>query len=332
MFLSGCSKKNIAFTTGLSKDTIVKIDKTTCSCEEADIYLLNLQKEYEKLFGNEVYNQKLADKSLADYIKDQAVKQMSEITCLSILAEKNNISLDEEQKRLIKQATAEYVNSIDASVADELGINVETVEKIYTQYLKSNLYYQKVIDSVNREISDDMARIITVQYMKFSTKTQDGQDISEEDRNALNSKVMNVLERIGSGEDFEKVALEVSDDENVTATIARGDWSQQLEDAAFNLTNEQISGIVESSDGIYIIKCLSNYDEQKTLDNKQAIYRENCNIAINKAYNEYMSVVLTEFNDAVWDKKSLTVNEHINELPDLFSIYRNYFSIPSVQL
>jgi len=336
MLFSGCSKKSIAFTTGLSKSDIVKIDGNVCSDEEANVYLLNLQREYEGLFGSEAYSQKFADKSLSDYIKDQAVKQMSEITCLNVLAEKSNISLNTEQKELVKKATSEYISSIDSSVAEELGIKADAVEKIYTQYLMSNLYYQKVIDSVNKEISDDEARIITIQYMFFSTKTKDesGSDveISAEARNEVNNKILSAMERVGSGEAFEKVALDVSDDDNVTVTIGRGEWPQIVEDAAFNLVNEQISDIVESEDGIYLIKCISNYDEQKTLENKQKIYRERCSSEINKAYNEYISAVLTEFNNGVWNKKELKKSEHIKALPDLFEIYSKYFSLPSVEL
>lgn len=336
MLITGCAKKSIAFTTGLSKDTIIKIDGKTCSDKEADVYLLNLQREYESLFGNESYNKKIADKNLTEYIKEQALKQMSEIKCLNILAEKNNIKLNDEQKGLVKQAASEYMNNMGDSAAKEFGIEYDTVENIYTQYLMANLYYQKVIDSVDKEISDDQARIITIQYMKFSTKTKDENgaevEISSDAKNELNAKVLNSLERVGSGEDFEKVALDVSDDENVNKTIGRGEWRQDLEKAAFNLVNEQISDVIESEDGIYIIKCISNYDEQKTLDNKQKIYKDNCDSEINKVYNEYMSAVLTEFNDDVWNKKQLKQDEHIKELPDLFSVYRNYFSIPSVEL
>ena len=172
--------------------------------------------------------------------------------------------------------------------------------------------------------------------MFFSTKTKDKDgketDISADKRNELNAKVLASLERVNAGENFEQVAIDVSDDDNVTATIGRGEWSQELEKAAFNLVNEQVSDIVENDKGMYIIKCISNYDEQKTLENKHKLYQKKCDSQISKVYNEYIDAVLTEFNDNVWNKKELKKNEHIKDLPDLFSVYRNYFELPAGKL
>lgn len=334
--IMGCGKKDIAFTTGLSRKEIMKIDGQSFSVDEANVILLNLQREYEGLFGSDGYSKKISDKTLEEYIKNQAVEQMSQIEGLSVMAEKQGIVLSNDQKENVSKACDDYMGNIDESVAKELGITKEAVKSIYNKYCLANCYYQSKIESIDSEISDDEARIISIQYMFFSTKKTDENgnsvDVSTEEMNEINSKIMSALERINSGENFEKVAIDVSDDTTVSIDIARGEWDEAAEKAAFALTNEQVSDLVQGEKGIYIIKCISNYDEEKTLINKQKIYKENCENLLNDEYNHFMSGVLTEFNDDLWDKKSLIMNENIIKLPDLFGIYRNYIPLPEVEI
>ena len=61
---SGCGKKEIAFTTGLTKNELFKIDKTVCSMKSADVILLNLQREYTcLLYTSDLMTQILQKKS-----------------------------------------------------------------------------------------------------------------------------------------------------------------------------------------------------------------------------------------------------------------------------
>lgn len=325
---SGCGKKEIAFTTGLTKDELFKIDGTICYMDEANIVVLNLQREYEGLFGTGNWDNNFAGCTIGDYLKEQAVKQLSQIRSLSALASKNGITLDKSEIDSVKKACDEYLDNIDIAVRKTLKIDKKAVENIYTQYCLANKLYNNIIESVDSEISDDEARIISVQYIFFSTKRTDenGEQnpISETERNELNAKILSVVEKVNAGENFEKLALDNSDDDNIYMKISRGETDSFFEKAAFDLADGQVSEMVNTDDGIYLIKCISNYDESATLENKKKIYRERCEKALNSAYDSYISDVLSEFNTKVWDKVSLKDDPNISGLPDLFAVYRNY--------
>lgn len=325
---AGCGKKEIAFTTGLTKNELFKIDGTTCSLDEANIILLNLQREYEGLFGSGNWGNNFAGCTIGDYLKEQAVKQLSQIRSLSLLANKEGITLDKNEIENVKKACDEYLDSIDVAVRKNLKIEKKAVENIFTQYCLANKYYNKIIQSVDSEISDDEARIISVQYIFFSTKRTDENGrqnpISDSERNELNAKILSVMEKINAGEEFEKLAVDNSDDGNIYKKIGRGETDSLFEKAAFDLTDGQVSEMVNTDDGIYLIKCISNYNESETLENKRKIYEERCEKALNSAYDEYISGVLSEFNTKAWDNVRLKDDQNISGLPDLFAIYRNY--------
>ena len=327
---SGCGKKEIAFTTGLTKNELFKIDKTVCSMKSADVILLNLQREYTGLFGAGNWDREFAGSSIGAYVKQQAVKQLSQLTALSSLATKDGITLSKEEIDAVKNASDDYYNSAGDELLKKYDLEKSDVENVYKQYCLANKFYQKMIDSVDSEISDDEARIISLQYIFFSTKKTDDDgkqvSLSEEEKSDLNAKIASVVEKINAGEDFEKLAKENSDKQTITMNIGRDETEAAFEKAAFNLTDGQVSAPVETEDGIYIIKCISNYDEQATLENKDKIYEKRCNEALNNAYNDYISEALTEFNDDTWNNKSLESDDDVMNLPDLFGIYRNYLN------
>lgn len=83
---------------------------------------------------------------------------------------------------------------------------------------------------------------------------------SEEDKKKAKEKAEGILDKIKSGEDFAKLATELSDDTGSKPKggdlgfFARGRMVKPFEDTAFSLKPGQISGIVETQFGYHIIK------------------------------------------------------------------------------
>ena len=57
LMLTGCSgqDRRVVFTTGLQKDEVFKIEDTSCSLQEAMVYLVNTQMGYENAFGSDIW-------------------------------------------------------------------------------------------------------------------------------------------------------------------------------------------------------------------------------------------------------------------------------------
>lgn len=83
---------------------------------------------------------------------------------------------------------------------------------------------------------------------------------SEEEKKKAKEKAEGILDKIRAGEDFAKLATELSDDTGSKAKggdlgfFARGRMVKPFEDAAFSLKPGQVSGIVETQFGYHIIK------------------------------------------------------------------------------
>lgn len=85
-----------------------------------------------------------------------------------------------------------------------------------------------------------------------------------------------------------------------------------------------ISEVVESSDGYYIVKCISTMDYEATQKNKVVLAKQRKQEAFSKAYNEIAINTHSQFRDKQWDLITLDEEIHRTEA-NFFDIYEEYF-------
>jgi len=127
----------------------------------------------------------------------------------------------------------------DAEVATWLAANKPKVEAFYNEHL--NRYRQS--KKVN-------ARHILIKVAPTAT---------DDDKKAARAKIDAALVRVKGGEDFAKVAEEVSEDSSKSqggslGTFGEGAMVKPFEDAAFKLEKGQLSDVVETKFGFHVIK------------------------------------------------------------------------------
>jgi peptidyl-prolyl cis-trans isomerase C len=128
---------------------------------------------------------------------------------------------------------------------------------------------------------------------------------SEEDKKKAKEKVEMYLKRIKDGEDFAKLASEVSDDPGSKTKggdlgfFPKGRMVKPFEDAAFSLKPGEISGIVETQFGFHIIKVEEKKDSAvESFDSVKERLRQ-------KLVQERTRKEITEFIDkAMKDSKT----------------------------
>ena len=288
LVLAGCGRENVqeqnveegqettvVLTTGFAKDEIFRIGKSSCTLPEAMVFLVNMQNQYENVYGAKIWEKNYDDESLPDKLKDIVVARMAQIKTMNLLAQEYGVVLEPAEEEKVKTAAKTYYSSLNKKEIEYMQVDEVIVENLYREYALANKVYHTIIEDVNPEISDDEARTITVQTIFIKTYALDaaGNKVSytKESKNAAKKKAQEIRELSVSGNDFNQLISKYNEGEKSSYSFGKGEMEKAFEEAAFNLGTDEISEVVETENGYYIIKCISTFDRKETDANKEKI-------------------------------------------------------------
>lgn len=324
-------RSKIVFTTGFKKNEIFHIGKEVCKRDEMMVYLTTIQNQYENVYGPEIWNTSLDGITLEENVKETVLAKMAQIKTMYLLAKDKEVHLDEEEKKAIELASEEYFESLNETEIELMGVTIDTIETLYTEYAMADKVYRQIIQNINPEISDDEARRITVQHILIRTVSTDaeGQVIpySSIEKQEARRKMMDVRTLAIDGEhDFEKLAEEYSEDSVVTYTFGKGEMDQAFEEVSFQLGNDEISGIVESEVGYHIIKCINTFNREETDANKLEIVEERRREAFGQEYDAFVDTLVRNLNQELWNQVTLIHDENVNTI-NFFEVYTKHLQV-----
>lgn len=333
LLLSGCMDSlkgsKVVLTTGFEKNEVFRIEDMSCTLPEAMVYLINTKNRYESVYGREIWDVSLDGVTLEENIKETVLAQLAQQKTMNLLARQNGVALSEEEEARVMQAAETYFQSLSEEEKSALQITVKDVEELYREYALARKVYQYIIKDINPEISDDEARTITVQYIYFRTCILDGTgkkiEYSEEEKQEILRKAEEVRFQLKNEEaDFEELILKYSDSEEGTCSFGKGEKDQAFEDAAFNLETDEISDIVETPDGYYLIKCISTFNRTETDANKVKIVEKRREEVFGQEYEDFVAALTRNLNEDLWQSVSLAGTENITT-SDFFDVFNKYF-------
>lgn len=320
----------VVLTSGFARNEVFKIESMSGTLPEIMVYLVNMQEQYESVYGKEIWQRDLNGTTLAESVKDTVLANLAQVKAMNLLAQKHNVTLDEMEKQFAKEAAKEYYESLNETEIAVMQVDEELLAQMYEEYALANKVYEYIIKDINPEISDDEARTITVDYILIKTYTTDGTgakiEYSEEDKQEARDLAEDILRQAKEeGSDFKELVLKYSEGDKGTYSFGKGETEEGFEQAAFNLATGEISNLVETPSGFYIIKCLSTFDKDQTSANKVKIVEEKREEVFGEEYDAFAQGLTRDINEKLWESISLVDDEEVTTR-QFFNIYHDYFS------
>lgn len=298
--------KSIYISTGFEKDIMIKVDQTETSRLEVMAHLSEMIDEYEELFGEDIWSENMDGVPFNEYVVGQVKSKLTRIKCMNQVALSRGIVLSNQEEQNISKAAAEYVAGIDKASIKKYSITEEDIKEMYRSMLMADKLFADLTYEVDTEISEDEARVITIQYIRTDNV------------DAANT----IKSRLDAGESFSALIKENNAYE-YEYELRRGEMEEAFEEAAYNLVTGEISNVVETSSGFYILMCVNEYDKTKTAANKEKMINENKLAKFNEIFEPYEAELYAEYNEALWDK--LSVEDKINTTVSFQDTYEKYF-------
>lgn len=325
--LTGCgSDTQFVFTTGLSGNQVFKIGTTSCTMPELMIYVTTFYNQYAETYGEEMWQYDFGGISLEEHVKEIVLSKMAQIKIMNLMAKEYEIALTNEEEERIETAANCYYEKLSDTLKKQEDITFEVVKNVYREYTLANKVYSSITETADMEISDDEARAVTVQTIYFKNwKLKSGERVplEEQELAAIWAKGQEALQQIGSGEKFENVSAAYSEEKQLVQSYARGDVEPEFEEILFSLDEGECSGLIETEDGIYIVKCVSTIDYEATQANKLVLAEKRKKEAFSKAYNEIAAGTHSQFRDKLWESMTLDAAQHKTDA-NFFEIYEEY--------
>ena len=283
--MAGCGKNTkVVLTAGLKKNEVFRISSASCVLPEVMVYLTNMQNQYESVYGSQIWNASDGQLSLEQEEREQVLTQLARIKVMNLLAQKKEVTLDDKEKERAAAAGREYFTSLNSAEVTALNVTQDLITKMYEEYALAEKVYQTIVENVNPEVSDDEARTITVDMIRVSDSAKASQVLGKAKE---------------EGVDFETLAQAESEDQTVMQSFGKGEVSEELEKAAFNLGKDEISDVVESDYGYHIILRLpvdaSNYHDDWISEQADALVMEGVEAADVSVSDDISSLDIASF-------------------------------------
>ena len=308
--LTGCGGTQVVLTTGFDKDEIFVIGSERCSLSELEIYLINIQKTYENVFGEEIWNVTSDGVTFEESIRNTALAQIAQVKTMYLMALDRGLELDEDEQNLVISAAQDYFASLNENEITALGASEELIEKMYSQMALAQKAYDEIIRDISPEISDDEARFVKVRIIYMRTAWRNGDSLipyTDSERDTIfNTMVMLRNGFLDGSLDFETEAAKYNEAAESVISFGKDMMDKAVEDEAFALAGDEISNIVSTADGMYLMQCISTLDRTQTDANKMLITEKLRDEAFEKVYDDYLAGLIRNLNTELW--KTVTLN------------------------
>lgn len=292
--LSGCSS------TVDPDAAVATLDGEDISLGAVNVYTRMQQASYESyylsIYGEDVWSQEYSEgQTMEDNMKESVMDEMKSMYILKNHAEDYDISLSDEDEDKIEETVAQFLtdNNEDANQMFG-GDDGESLKEFLELYTIQFYVSQAMVEDVDTEVSDEDATQRTIQYALISTTgttDDDGNtvELTEDELAAKKEEAQAIIDAANESGDFES-AVEDAGYSTVDASYGKDDddgVSEEVLAEADGLSDGEIGDIVETDSGYYIVKLISENDEEATEERREEIIEERQQEAYDSIYNQW---------------------------------------------
>jgi len=282
---------------------------------EAMVYLKSAQANYETEYGKGIWDVDINGDgtSFGQMLKSEVMDQIIQLKIIRSEAQKEGIILEEDE---IAQASAyakEHYDGLTQEDKDKYHITEELLRQVYTDNLLAEKVFEYKTINVDNEVSDYDSRQITVQHILIYSTDFDSNGnkvpLTTQDKNEAYEKVQSLLATAKETTDFYSLAEANSQASQIEYTFGRGnapkEYGKEFEQAAFALKTGQVSNIITTDYGWHIIYCVTDYNEDATIQAKEDIIEQRRFDEFGKIFSEWSKNYDVVINNELWDAISL---------------------------
>lgn len=267
---------------------------------------------YGSLFGANMWEQKLSgDKTFAESTLEGVLEELKEMYVVVQHADEYEILLTEDEKANIEETAKQFVADNDKEALEAMGASEEVIKEYLTKYTLEGKIATAIKAGADTNVSDEDAAQKTFSYVLISTvgttdESGNTVELTEEEKAAKKTEAQAIADAVAGGQDFDTV---VKDHEKTLSSASYGkDDNAGMDDAVIKaadaLEEGQVSPVIETESGYYVLKLVSAYDEAQSLARRQEIITQRQTTLYNDTFTKWKDASTITVDNKVWKKIS----------------------------
>ena len=306
--LAGCASKSI------NEDAVVvKMKDGEVRLGVANFMARYTQYTYDSIYGSyfkdDYWSQDMSGegKTMEEEVKSQVMDSLKTYYALAAHTDDYGVKITKEDKKKIEKAAKKFISDNSKDAVTEMSATEEDVEEYLRLVTIQQRMQAKIEEDVNANVSDEEAAQRTFSYVFVSTEgttTEDGKQkaYSDAEKKVLRQKAQALAavkpEELESK--AEEAGLTVAQDSYGSAKDENSSLDKKVLKAADKLKANEMSGVVETDKGYYVIRLDSEFDQKATDEKKDEIIGQRQQELYQKVCDEYTSDFKFDIDKKVW--------------------------------
>lgn len=312
---SGCGSKGSGLTGGVrlengeiqENSVVVKIGNIGIKYRTIKNYCYFLKQQYEPVFGEKIWEYSISkDGNIGDEAKQEIINMVSQIAIIEEEAEKEEIELTNDEKDEATGRAEEIMANASDEDKKEYLLSVQSLSEVFAANALAEKMFYLATDDADTNVTEEEARQIRIQYIHLITNgtKENGTKVqlSEEEKKKTLDRANTLLQEAQSVEDFASFAK--SNSEDVQSEITIGKDSDLIDTAAvgaaFELAVGEFSPVIAGDSGYYIIRLVSDNDEDATYARREEIIANRQTEMFQKKYKKWLGDADLDISKSFW--------------------------------
>lgn len=232
--------------------SVVAVGKTTVTYNEYKTYYYFMKNQYEGILGDGVWSYAKAaggDKTIGQEAIESVLRLIIQVKVICKEAAIEKVALQTDEKEEADYNAKKVYESLGEEERTENGIDLKVLINLFEEHKLAQKMYNVQIGKVNADLATNQIKAARVQLIyrranddnKAQIKTQ-----MEQLRQKLNTSDTN----------FYSEAKASSEQDEIECIVGNSDERKNLASTVLSLKQDQVSGVIEESDGFYIACCM----------------------------------------------------------------------------
>lgn len=281
--MAGCEKEEEE-----AKTIVYSYGDFDISYGEFYIYARTIQEDYQKSYGEGIWSLELTTddgtKKMREVTIDDIVSDINRVKVMASKAKELDVSLSEDEKKSAKdQAEIFYAGLTKKDIAIT-ELELEDVVSVIKENMLATKVYNQVISESDFEVSEEEARMTTFYDVVFECYKQkkDGtiEEFTDEQKDLQRERADEALTELAQEEDatyesiIDKYDLKYSNSYTMNKADIIEEYGESVAEKILDLSNGEVSAVVQSEYGFHIFKMINRKDEDLTKKNKEEIVKQ----------------------------------------------------------